>query len=62
MYIYIYAFQIYYIKLLQAKVFQILEYCFQITILENFYFFQNFCKKVAKFIPCKTCFIVKNNL
>ena len=41
-------------KILQARSLTV----FEITILGNFYSFQNFCKKLAKFIPSKTCFMV----
>ena len=38
------------------KVLQISENCF-LSILK-LYFFQNFCKKLARFIPLKTCLMV----
>ena len=46
-----------YIKLLQVKSLTVSE----IIILGNFYAFQKFCKKSAKFIPSKTCFMVIGN-
>ena len=42
-----------YIKLLEAQSLAV----FEITIFGNFYCFQKFCKKSAKFNPSKTCFM-----
>ena len=47
-----------YIKLLQAQSLTV----FEMTILGNFYSFQKFCSKLAKFIPSKTCFMVIGSL
>ena len=51
--IYLYI-RIKYIKLLQAQSHTV----FEITILGNSYSFHKFCKKLAKFILSKACFIV----